>query len=63
MSFTYGVFEDTDHFVFPHNACYVGVSEDPKQRWYSVRTIKKAPKAKLVILYEGTREECLRRRV
>ena len=61
MSFVYWVFEDKDRFVFPHNAGYVGVSEDPRQRWYNIRTSKKAPKAKLVILYEGTREECLRR--
>ena len=30
MSFVYWVFEDKDCFVFPHNAGYVGVSEDPK---------------------------------
>ena len=61
MSFVYWVFEDTDCFSFPHNSGYVGVSEDPKNRWYNVRRIKKTPKARLVILYEGTREECLRR--
>ena len=45
----------------PHNAGWVGVSEDPEARWYGIRTIKKAPKASLVILYEGTREECLKK--
>jgi hypothetical protein len=61
MSFTYWVFEDKDCFVFPHNAGWVGVSEDPRDRWHCVRASKKAPKARLVILYEDTREECLRR--
>ena len=61
MSSVYWVFEDKDRFVFPHNAGYVGVSEDPKDRWRRVRAIKKAPKARLVVLYEGTREECLKR--
>ena len=61
MSFLYWVFEDTYCFVFPHNAGYVGVSEDPENRWRRMRAIKKAPKARLVILYEGTREECLKR--
>lgn len=53
MSFVYWVFEDTSG--------YVGVSEDPKSRWRRMRAIKKRPKARLVILYEGTREECLKR--
>jgi hypothetical protein len=62
MSFVYWVFEDKDCFTFPHNAGYVGVSEDPTRRWHGLRTAKTAPKtAKLLILYEGTREECLRR--
>jgi hypothetical protein len=61
MSFVYWVFEDTDRFVFPHDSGYVGVSEDPEKRWREVRIAKKAPKARLVVLYEGTREECLRR--
>lgn len=62
MSFVYWVFEDKDCFVFPHNTGCVGVSEDPEQRWRNVRTTKKAPpKARLVMLYEGTREQCLRR--
>jgi len=61
VSFVYWVFEDTDCFSFPHNSGYVGVSEDPESRWRRMRAIKKVPKARLVILYEGTREECLRR--
>ena len=61
MSFVYWVFEDTHRFVFPHNAGWVGVSEDPRSRWHNVRRTKKAPNASLVILYEGTREECLKR--
>ena len=39
MSFVYWVFEDTYRFEFPHNAGYVGVSEDPKSRWYRRRAI------------------------
>ena len=61
MTFVYWVFEDTYRFEFPHNSGWVGVSEDPRSRWYSVRAIKKVPKARLVILYEGTREESRRR--
>jgi hypothetical protein len=61
VRFVYWVFEDKHCFRFPHNAGYVGVSEDPENRWRNVRVVKKAPKARLVILYEGTREECLRR--
>jgi hypothetical protein len=61
VSFTYWVFEDKDCFSFPHNAGYVGVSENPEDRWRRVRAIKEAPKARLVILHEGTREECLKR--
>ena len=41
MSFVYWVFEDTHRFVFPHNAGYVGVSEDPKRRWRRCVPLKK----------------------
>ena len=62
VSFVYWVYEDKDCFVFPHNSGYVGVSEDPKRRWYSLRTAKTVPKtAKLLILSEGLRDQCLAR--
>ena len=37
MTFVYWVFEDTDCFVFPHTAGYVGVSEDPVRRKMNIR--------------------------
>lgn len=61
MSFLYWIYEDTYCFSLPHKHGYVGVSEDPNGRWRSVRFGKNKPKAELLILYEGAREECLRK--
>ena len=62
MSFVYWVYEDKDCFVFPHNSGYVGVSEAPENRWRQLRFTKAVPKmAKLLILSEGLRDQCLAR--
>lgn|SRR5262249_38964169 len=48
----------TDPIIRRHG--YIGVSENPTVRWHSLRQAKIVPKtAKLQLLFEGTREQCL----
>src|SRR5262245_7476043 len=60
MSFVYWLYEDGPR-NFPYNSGYIGVSEHPTRRWQALRKSKVATQtAKLLILYEGSQEECLR---
>ena len=60
MSFLYWVYDDTCDSVL--GTGYVGVTEDPPVRLQQLRQSRTVPRnAKLRVLYEGTRAQCLAR--
>jgi hypothetical protein len=59
MSFVYWAYDTTCENAV--NSGYIGVSENPKQRFNSLRCARVIPpQAKSNILFEGTRKECLK---
>jgi len=60
MSFVYWIYDHTCGSEI--NFGYVGVSEKPTRRLFSLRSVGTVPRdAKQIILFEGTRPECLAR--
>jgi hypothetical protein len=58
MSWLYWVLDDTCKSVYTDG--YVGVSESPPRRLYDLHRRGRVPAAtRQVILFEGTREQCL----
>ena len=59
MTFVYWVHDDNCSCPDFHG--YVGISEDPQKRLYGSRAARTVPaNSELMILFEGTREQCLK---